>query len=157
VMQSDELVTFAFLEDPRVGRFEFAIIQYEFPELTAELHSDTDANWLVVECRVVCEQARWIFREACLLTQEVIELIDWFRHPARPDPLGFMEPLLEFEWNRADSRSLVIRFSHEAAPPWIALDQRACRSFEMRFKLEGDAAVSFAESVFQMLQRFPPR
>src|SRR5690348_9864167 len=85
------------------------VIGYQFPDAGGLDYYD--ANWLVVEGRVVAANGRtWSFRDPCLLVPEAHELADWlrtaasgrFRHYRKRDgaALGFLEPNLGFALRR---------------------------------------------------------
>jgi len=99
-------------------RFGLAVVGYQFPGHPVPEHpyeDDWDANWLMVAGRVECEVGCWQFREPCLTTFEVVDLLAWFSDGLSM-PLQFTEPLLKFARDTSTPRQVFLTLRGEALP-----------------------------------------
>lgn len=92
---------------------------YQFPSCRNEPY---DADWLNVKIRASHPKGNWSATQPCLLTWEVIELVEWFKSLANDGPLhsrkSFIEPELSFEWLMQPNGLLRVYLDYELRPPW---------------------------------------
>ena len=130
------------------------VLGYQFPDLPTTAHG-TDLNWLVISGEASQDGRTWSFRDPCLLTGELSELIAWLERLGgghRPDRLAFLEPNLTFE---APAPGIVrVLFSHEAAPPWAPSRFDSCG---LDCRTSSEQALKAADSLRGDLRRWPQR
>ncbi len=101
-------------------KIEFNVINYEYPERVATEDYDYDANWLTVEIAYSCGDDKNTYYDSCLLTSELIELIDRIDDLLAGKETGFitdfMEPYLKFSVTKVgDLFAVQIRFVYDTA------------------------------------------
>jgi hypothetical protein len=143
------------------NRFELTVVGYEFPAIE---HDEEDGNWLIITVDVESERGSWTATHPSLLTGEAEWLADWLddvaEDLAEDAEIGFAEPNLTFERDRASGKavSLRVRFGAECRPPWAAADDRIGeRDLWVRFDLAKADVRRAARDLRGQLREFPPR
>jgi hypothetical protein len=117
---------------------------------------DWDANWLMIAGRVDCDKGSWTFRDPCLTTFELAQLLAWLAslpHPTEPI-LSFTEPLLAFVWDPPRERSLAVRLRGEALP---AQRDRWSTVVELSFAPDPQSLGAFVDELRRQVERFPEK
>lgn len=136
---------------------KLTLMGYQFPSLKDK---EYDSNWLNIRIDVRHPDGDWTAVDPALLTYEVQEIADWFRHLAAGQrdelSIGFLEPCLEFnvEMNEDSSEVLKVKLAHEFSPPTSTdFDDE----FEMSFPLAKLNLIKAAEDLERELARYPQR
>ena len=92
---------------------EFSIASYQYPEEKGSKEEfDYDANWLVCELGYSDAEINETYKDACLLTYELEEIVDEFSKILAGSEDGyisdFMEPYLKVAAARVDEKIVVI-------------------------------------------------
>jgi hypothetical protein len=142
------------------GRFELAILGYQFPAIVDD---DWDSNWLNIRIHVETERGGWSATDPSLTTADVIRLADWLEAIAeakgQESEVDFIEPNLSFGLHAesADEVTLRIWFELESRPPWAPSSVAGERDVWIDLNVRrGDTRRAAAELRAQ-LQEFPPR
>lgn len=135
--------------------FTLELVGYEFPDG----NNYYDANWLMVAGSVRCQAGYWQFRDPCLLTSEVEELIQFLAAVATGEApaqeIGFIESNLYFTMTESDY--LRIYFTLEAAPPWQSHNVVEENPFFLEFEIPKTQLLEAAASLRRQLSFYPPR
>lgn len=102
-------------------RLDFAIAGYEFPD---NHDGDYDSNWLMVRLEVDSRIGSWTVNHPCLLTRELVELVEATGKAAvglkdGPVELRFIEPNLAFFLRPVEDGTIeiAVEFDVECLPP----------------------------------------
>jgi hypothetical protein len=99
--------------------FEMKVAGYQFPHLQ---HEPYDSDWLNITVSVKHPRGAWSKTDACMLTFELAQLIDWLRWIADDRPThseeSFMEPELRFEWFGGGRNVLRVNLDYSLRPAW---------------------------------------
>ena len=99
--------------------FEMRVAGYQFPHLE---HEPYDSDWLNIEVSVKHPRGAWSKTDACILTFELANLIDWLGWLADDLPThseeSFMEPELSFEWFGEGKNILRVYLHYSLRPEW---------------------------------------
>ena len=134
----------------------FEIDDYQYPEhKSQEKGYDYDANWLEVAIQYSYHNEVEKYKDACLLTYELEELIDGLSEViAGKESLyisDFMEPYLKFAIASTDGKILLgMEFVYEA-------NKTSWRSHKVSEVITKESAEEIAEELRSMLARFPQR
>lgn len=111
---------------------ELRLVSYQYPDCVPSGSRDWDANWLMVHGVVQDRDQSWEFRDPCMTTWEVEELIRWLDQLVAGDDtaercLSFLEPNVKFErvpepfsdvtLNSFSDVTLNVWFALESVPP----------------------------------------
>ncbi|MCU7722513.1 hypothetical protein ODJ79_02180 [Actinoplanes sp. KI2] len=121
-----------------------------------------DDRWLVIGGAVEIRDQAWSFTDPCLLIEEAHELADWLRTAAagRGEPsLSFMEPALGFAIaGRSDTEVVLrVRFTAEAAPPWLRADNPHSAQCTAELRLRPAQLLAAATAWSRELEALPSR
>lgn len=98
-------IPFAHLSGLRGAFIEFAITQYQFPDMELKATNKDDLNWLRVQFRVCDGERQWSRNDPAWQTNNLPGLAAWFRliadGQAPTDAWTATEPLLTFVCERA--------------------------------------------------------
>ena len=134
----------------------FEIDDYQYPEhKSQEKGYDYDANWLEVAIQYSNQNEVKEYKDTCLLTYELEELIDGLSEViADKESLyisDFMEPYLKFAIASTDGKILLgMELVYEA-------NKTSWRSHKVSEVITKESAEEIAEELRSMLARFPQR
>ena len=139
--------------------FEMKVTGYQFSHLKQEPY---DSDWLNIHVDVAHPRGDWSKTDACLLTFELSQLIDWLRSIADECPehaqIDFMEPELWFEWFGGDRNALRIYLHYSLRPSWSPYHgKNEEEELFVEFEVMPKDLRSFADYLSKELQRFPVR
>lgn len=140
-----------------------SILGYEFPGPLDDEADPFDANWLMVQARIVSDEGQWTFTHPCLLTWEAHTLADWFtliaNGPMEVRSQEFTEPLLRFEVRNWQEEAVVlcVELWLEGTPPWLQGGQDIAEPYAVDLTLTPDDLRAAASVLQEQLQQFPPR
>jgi len=139
--------------------FEMNVVGYQFPHVE---HVSYDSDWLNVHVSVTHPRGSWSKTDACLLTFELAQLIEWLRNLAT-DNLAhsvqdFMEPELSFEWFGGDRNILRIYLDFSLRPSWSPCHGvNEEKELFVEFALNPEYLRNLAAYLRGELKRFPVR
>jgi len=160
--------------------FELKIDGYEFPDILGDYH---DSNWLLIAVRVESRLiGNWRFYEPCLLTHEVLKLIEFLESASRNEvtltTCGFFEPNIWFTLvNRINTlrevkeeanastyspaelgyNTLRVNFDAESRPRWIDREWALKNEIYCDFPINPGILMNAAVELRAGLAKFPPR
>ena len=145
-----------WLGDTDDNRLRLSIVGYEFPSKRCSW----DANWLLVHAVVQHGSEQWEFTNPCLLTTELLELIDWLR--AIPDPdnqsISFLEPLLAFQYDTDEPRCIRLTLRGEALPEGqFSEGVRWGEGLRLTLRADAETRNRFVEHLVAEARAFPER
>ena len=142
-------------------KFELRVVGYQFAGIEGD---EWDANWLVVDDRVVpVDERAWEFSDPALLTWEVERLSNWLdalaSGQAVDDSEDFVEPNLRFEVVGRDEDIITIRiyFELETRAPWFFAREAGMNDLWVVLLVDSDDLRAAASSLRGDLAKFPPR
>jgi len=138
-------------------RLDFAIAGYQFPD---NHDGDYDSNWLMVRLEVDSRLGSWSVTEPCLLTRELVELVDAAAKAAEgrvydTAELRFIEPNLAFFLRPVEDGNIeiMVEFDAECLPPeWP--EGRPCR---LAGRFSRPALADIRAGLAMDLKRYPVR
>ena len=141
---------------------ELEIVNYQFPDIVNE---EYDANWLSIYFKIDSKFGKWQTTDACLLTWEVQEIINWLKSLANSEKveneISFTEPNLtikKFAENDGITRLRFI-FDHELRPKKVVGNLEYYDSIEyyLDCDLARDELNKLAKDFEKELSKFPLR
>lgn len=151
---------------------QIGIAGYQYPDPDGY---HWDLNWLSVNVRWQRAEAIWQASDPCLSTEELLDLLDWFRQAQQGkqtnSSLEFMEPCLKFE-SLADKETprLRVYLRHELHPGkslalpailqsivTIVNQANEDGSFWLEFPLSATDILSAVMALQGMIDQFPVR
>lgn len=148
------MTTFQFNDRDRL---ELEIAGYQFPEND---DGDYDSNWLMVRLEVDSRVGSWTVTQPCLLTRELVELVEATGKAAEglmdePVELRFIEPNLAFFLDPVEdgNTEIMVEFDAECLPPGWPED-RQCR---LAGRFSRQALEDIRAGLEMDLKRYPMR
>ena len=134
-------------------------VRWQFPPGTGAW----DDQWLIVSGTVDLGDRTWSFEDPCLLVGEARELATWLHEVAAGQDggssLSFPEPVLGLSVTAPAGDEVVvrIRFTAEAAPPWLRDDDPHSVEHAVEVRLRADQLRGAADAWVRELDALPGR
>ena len=134
----------------------FNVIGYQFPDLHSTKNDyNYDANWLTCEINYSDRENNNTYRDSCLLTCELEELIEALSKILNGEPGGyiseFMEPYLQISISKADDKIMfVIHFVYDTS-------KNGWKKCKVSSLVEQDKALCFLEELKGLQKCYPER
>ncbi len=140
-------------------KFEMDVVGYQFPQTENEPY---DSDWLNIHVSVKHPRGSWSKTDACMMTFELAQLIEWFRGLADNCPSHsekyFTEPELSFKWFGEGKNVLRINLDYSLRPAWSPYDgENEEEELFVEFEVTPEDLKAAAASLVEKLKKFPVR
>ena len=138
--------------------FSLLVIDYEFPDIVDD---EWDSNWLLIETKAKLEGKSWAVIDPCLLTWEVLWLVNWLEAISYGDlsidEVNFLEPNLHFRLEGHKNKQIVIGvfFELENKPKW--LEATGEDEVFIDLNLSPEKIYAWVNELKKQRHKFPPR
>lgn len=138
-------------------RLSIRVEGYQYRHLDATTDATYDPNWLNIQGRVETRERQWKFVDACLLTWEAVELLEWMRAFPEVEKLGFLESLFTIDVDPDHKRLIRVRIRGGAFPPDGDPEEKWTEGYELFLNIGEEQRERFIQTLTYDLERYPKR
>lgn len=149
-----------FSLETKHNSFSFEITGYQFPQIT----EGYDANWLIIGFNVSTRQYQWQISNSCLLTWDVICLMNWLRKIAHDEPLPYEEFTgleidlsIQYRGKEDEQYKLRIKLRYGCIPLEIIEKEGIDKRIRLDFKVDAEGLERMADAIEKEIKCYPPR